>query len=1002
MKKKVIILLFTISTVLTSPLFAQVGINTDGSSPNPSAMLDIKSDTAGLLIPRMTAVQRDAINNPAQGLLVFVSDDSTFYFYKKTKWLELSTGENGWIVAGNKVYNTAVNVGIGTVSPKAKLHIHDYSNDTTLFIAKYGSGDGVKIGSFIQNSNTGNDDHFGTYNYLIGSGTGPQKGSNQVIANTGSGYHYGSYNTLYGDGAGNQYGTFQEIYNTQNGAHYGSFNTLSGTGSGNKFGSYTNIETSAGGTHYGVYSIAEGSTNYAGYFKGNMYVQDKLGIGTESPTAALEVDGTLKFVDGNEGNGKVLSSDANGNASWGDPVAVGLVDADFYTEGTTDPPTDINNDIYTMGNVAIGKNTADYPLDIDNSLSLRGINIKLSRNSNDTLYGNHTELLSDGTGVNYGTYNKLSGTDTNQQYGSFNLIENSGNEEHFGSYSYLNGNGSGWHFGQYCRIDGSGNGNQYGVRCNIGNEGDGYQYGVYSYLNGGGSGAHSGFGCLLTGHGTGVQMGIECKINTAGDAINTGANYVLYGDGDGDHYGSICLIEGSGSGTHAGASHTLRGTGSGNKYGTYNLIYFNSGGTHYAVYGEALKAGSFAGYFMGSVAIGTNDAYKYILPANDGATGQIMQTDGSGQVSFADPAVGADGSIDTHSDVDVSTNAPTTGQILSWDGTNWIPAAINTLDEAYNAGGSGDGKDITADAGTVKIEGTDGLLVTGSFGSGASIDDEITGGGTRMFFYPKKAAFRAGNVNTDQWDNTNIGNMSIALGNSTKASASSTTAMGSYSEATANYATSIGVNTTASGTEALALGSLTTASGVNSVAMGYSGTASGDKSAAFGCGTTAFSYKETVVGSYNTDYTPANTTSWSSIDRLFVVGNGDDASSKSDALIVYKNGNTQLHEKLTAPLSGNADLKAYIYGSLKDSDGSAYGLESTTGFTSTLESTGVYKITFNSYSSDKFYLVYANALRTNEPIILTYEKNYGYFRIRAWNLSGSLVNTYLNFVVYKR
>ncbi len=45
--------------------FAQVAINTDGSNPEPSAMLDIKSDTSGLLIPRMTMAQRDVINTPA-------------------------------------------------------------------------------------------------------------------------------------------------------------------------------------------------------------------------------------------------------------------------------------------------------------------------------------------------------------------------------------------------------------------------------------------------------------------------------------------------------------------------------------------------------------------------------------------------------------------------------------------------------------------------------------------------------------------------------------------------------------------------------------------------------------------------------------------------------------------------------------------------------------------------------------------------------------------------
>lgn len=45
--------------------FAQVGINADGSPPDSSAMLDVQSTGMGLLIPRMTASQRDQITGPA-------------------------------------------------------------------------------------------------------------------------------------------------------------------------------------------------------------------------------------------------------------------------------------------------------------------------------------------------------------------------------------------------------------------------------------------------------------------------------------------------------------------------------------------------------------------------------------------------------------------------------------------------------------------------------------------------------------------------------------------------------------------------------------------------------------------------------------------------------------------------------------------------------------------------------------------------------------------------
>lgn len=55
-------------------LFAQVGINDDGSSPNPAAGLDVKFSNKGFLLPRLSLTQRDAIANPPQGLMIFCTD----------------------------------------------------------------------------------------------------------------------------------------------------------------------------------------------------------------------------------------------------------------------------------------------------------------------------------------------------------------------------------------------------------------------------------------------------------------------------------------------------------------------------------------------------------------------------------------------------------------------------------------------------------------------------------------------------------------------------------------------------------------------------------------------------------------------------------------------------------------------------------------------------------------------------------------------------------------
>jgi hypothetical protein len=57
------------AVLLTATTFAQVGVNNE--TPDVSAALDITSTTKGLLIPRMTETQRDAISSPAAGLIIY-------------------------------------------------------------------------------------------------------------------------------------------------------------------------------------------------------------------------------------------------------------------------------------------------------------------------------------------------------------------------------------------------------------------------------------------------------------------------------------------------------------------------------------------------------------------------------------------------------------------------------------------------------------------------------------------------------------------------------------------------------------------------------------------------------------------------------------------------------------------------------------------------------------------------------------------------------------------
>src|SRR6516162_4373498 len=91
-----------------------VDINTDGTLPSASAMLDVKSTTKGFLIPRMTMVQRNAIASPATGLLIFQTDVVPgFYYYTGSGWINLALASATWSTSGNSGVNASNNF-IGT------------------------------------------------------------------------------------------------------------------------------------------------------------------------------------------------------------------------------------------------------------------------------------------------------------------------------------------------------------------------------------------------------------------------------------------------------------------------------------------------------------------------------------------------------------------------------------------------------------------------------------------------------------------------------------------------------------------------------------------------------------------------------------------------------------------------------------------------------------------------------------------------------------------------
>ena len=83
-------LLLTFLLLVTVSAQAQVGI---GTTPAASAQLDVSSTTKGFLPPRMTGAQRDAIANPANGLVIYCIDcgggQLNVYNYSSTSWTNM-------------------------------------------------------------------------------------------------------------------------------------------------------------------------------------------------------------------------------------------------------------------------------------------------------------------------------------------------------------------------------------------------------------------------------------------------------------------------------------------------------------------------------------------------------------------------------------------------------------------------------------------------------------------------------------------------------------------------------------------------------------------------------------------------------------------------------------------------------------------------------------------------------------------------------------------------
>jgi len=142
---KKIYLLLTVLLFSASTYAQSVGINSDGSSPNPSAMLDVKSSNKGFLPPRISD-PASSISSPEGGLMVYKDDGTAndpigYYYYNGSAWTRL---DDVWTKNELGInYTSAGNVGIGTSTPGKKFTVAGQGSANTAVFALDITGTGA-------------------------------------------------------------------------------------------------------------------------------------------------------------------------------------------------------------------------------------------------------------------------------------------------------------------------------------------------------------------------------------------------------------------------------------------------------------------------------------------------------------------------------------------------------------------------------------------------------------------------------------------------------------------------------------------------------------------------------------------------------------------------------------------------------------------------------------------------------------------------------------------
>lgn len=158
--------LFLTTVLFSSHIVAQGNVGIGTTTPDNSALLELQSTSKGILIPRMDSLQRESINNPATGLLVYETSSATFWTWNGITWQRLNLED----IIINKDGKTWVSVQDSNIikmyaDNKLALEMYNDQNGDTHFSSGSGILQNIFFGAEVGFANTGGTDNtiFGDY-----------------------------------------------------------------------------------------------------------------------------------------------------------------------------------------------------------------------------------------------------------------------------------------------------------------------------------------------------------------------------------------------------------------------------------------------------------------------------------------------------------------------------------------------------------------------------------------------------------------------------------------------------------------------------------------------------------------------------------------------------------------------------------------------------------------------------------------------------------------------